>query len=106
MDENSNYNHEEPIEEIPAENVAIEFELGGAQPASDHLDDPLTNPAIESCPSPSFESLQHEETASDIYNQGLDEEDGKHELGSCDCRSECKFNTGSSYKYAEYGYSS
>jgi hypothetical protein len=26
-------------------------------------------------------------------------------FGSCDCRSECNFNTGSSYKYADYGYS-
>ena len=26
-------------------------------------------------------------------------------FGSCDCRSECKYNTGASYKYADYGYS-
>lgn len=26
-------------------------------------------------------------------------------FGSCDCRSECKYNTGASYKYANYGYS-
>jgi hypothetical protein len=26
-------------------------------------------------------------------------------FGSCDCRSECNFNTGASYKYADYGYS-
>lgn len=26
-------------------------------------------------------------------------------FGSCDCRSECKYNTGESYKYANYGYS-
>jgi hypothetical protein len=25
--------------------------------------------------------------------------------GSCDCRSECKYNTGDSSKYANYGYS-
>lgn len=26
-------------------------------------------------------------------------------FGSCDCRSECKYNTGATYKYADYGYS-
>lgn len=26
-------------------------------------------------------------------------------FGSCDCRSECTYNTGASYKYADYGYS-
>lgn len=26
-------------------------------------------------------------------------------FGSCDCRSECRYNTGHSYKYADYGYS-
>ena len=25
--------------------------------------------------------------------------------GSCDCRSECKYNTGETWKYADYGYS-
>ena len=29
----------------------------------------------------------------------------KKPLESCDCRSECKYNTGYSYKYADYGYS-
>lgn len=27
------------------------------------------------------------------------------ELQSCDCRSECKYNTGHTYKSANYGYS-
>lgn len=27
------------------------------------------------------------------------------ELQSCDCRSECKYNTGHSHRYASYGYS-
>lgn len=26
-------------------------------------------------------------------------------LKSCDCRSECKYNTGHTHKYANYGYS-
>lgn len=27
------------------------------------------------------------------------------ELESCDCRSECKYNTGKTWKYSDYGYS-
>lgn len=29
----------------------------------------------------------------------------EEEFGSCDCRSECKYNTGATWKYADYGYS-
>lgn len=32
-------------------------------------------------------------------------EKNENELGSCDCRSECKYNTGESWKYSNYGYS-
>ena len=31
--------------------------------------------------------------------------DDEEELGSCSCRSECKYNTGATWKYADYGYS-
>ena len=34
-----------------------------------------------------------------------DEESSEDKLGSCDCRSECKYNTGDRSKYANYGYS-
>lgn len=34
----------------------------------------------------------------------LDNEDDQ-ELGSCDCRSECKYNTGKTWKYSDYGFS-
>lgn len=41
------------------------------------------------------------------YNQPstVETDDDDKELGSCDCRSECKYNTGSTFKYADYGYS-
>lgn len=29
----------------------------------------------------------------------------EQELGSCDCRSECKYHTGKTWKYSDYGYS-
>ncbi len=34
-----------------------------------------------------------------------EEESSEDKWGSLDCRSECKYNTGSTYKYANYGYS-
>lgn len=41
------------------------------------------------------------------YNEpsSVDASDDEKELGSCNCRSECKYNTGSTFKYADYGYS-
>ena len=33
------------------------------------------------------------------------EEETVEEFGTCDCRSECKYNTGHTHKYADYGYS-
>lgn len=46
-------------------------------------------------------SLSEEE-----LNAPIDElQDGQIELQSCDCRSECKYNTGYTHKYASYGYS-
>lgn len=37
-------------------------------------------------------------------NEPVDEVEGKV-LASCDCRSECKYNTGYTHKYSNYGYS-
>lgn len=34
-----------------------------------------------------------------------EKESSDDKWGSLDCRSECKYNTGSTYKYANYGYS-
>lgn len=42
---------------------------------------------------------------SSYYNDSDSSSNGEDELGSCDCRSECKYNTGETYKYANYGYS-
>lgn len=41
------------------------------------------------------------------YNKpsSVEASDDEKEIGSCDCRSECRYNTGSTYKYADYGYS-
>ena len=39
-------------------------------------------------------------------NAPVDEVEGENiAFKSCDCRSECKYNTGHTHKYANYGYS-
>lgn len=46
---------------------------------------------------------------SDNYNSSTTDipgnPDDEKEVGSCDCRSECKYHTGKTWKYADYGYS-
>lgn len=41
------------------------------------------------------------------YNEPsfVEKTDDEKEIGTCDCRAECRYNTGSTYKYADYGYS-
>lgn len=53
------------------------------------------------------ETTEHPSVETSHYNEpsSVEESDDEKELGSCDCRSECKYNTGSTYKYADYGYS-
>lgn len=52
--------------------------------------------------------LEPTRTDEDIYNPqtshsvNTEEEQG---LGTCDCRSECKYNTGKTWKSSDYGYS-
>ena len=38
-------------------------------------------------------------------NKPIDEAIKMPEMNSLDCRSECKYNTGDGYKYANYGFS-
>ena len=63
-----------------------------------------TNPVAEVAV-PELEPAKIDE---DIYNPqtshsaNIEEE---RELGSCDCRSECKYNTGKTWKSSDYGYS-
>lgn len=53
-------------------------------------------------PIPGSELIQSPEPESDIYNEQKNED--SDELGSCDCRSECRYNTGESGKYRDYGF--
>ena len=53
--------------------------------------------------------IEQTDTNEDLYNpktsQSVNTEE-ERELGSCDCRKECKYNTGESWKSSNYGYSS
>ena len=57
----------------------------------------------------SFEQTSIESSTVDDYNtintSTVDEPDDDNEVGSADCRSECKYTTGESYNYANWGYS-
>lgn len=57
----------------------------------------------------SVPEIEQTDTNEDLYNpktsQSVNTEE-ERELGSCDCRSECKYNTGESWKSSNYGYSS
>lgn len=56
----------------------------------------------------SVPELEPIKTNEDLYNSQTSLspsiEDEK-ELGSCDCRSECKYNTGKTWKSSDFGYS-
>ena len=49
----------------------------------------------------------HSTDVTSHYNEpsSVEDSDDEKELGSADCRSECKYNTGKTYEYADYGYS-
>lgn len=52
--------------------------------------------------------LEPTKTDGDIYNPQTSQSastEEERELGSCDCRSECKYNTGKTWKSSDYGYS-
>lgn len=76
---------EQPQVHYPTE---TELGLGGEEPiiphpevVLPHVDNPMT----------------------DHYNES--HRKGEPTFGSCDCRSECNYNTGHTHKYASYGYS-
>ena len=59
---------------------------------------------------PSVSGIETTNANEDLYNpQSLTEknvvDEDEKELGSGDCRSECKYNTGAPWKSSDYGYS-
>lgn len=49
----------------------------------------------------------HSTDVTSHYNEpsSVEDSDDEKEVGTADCRSECKYNTGKTYEYADYGYS-
>lgn len=105
MDEMNEMIHEEPVEEVTVEETVPAVEIGTEQPTIElpTEQEPIPGPEI---PTPSLsetDTVGSEDSSTEPYNQG--QKDDENELGSCDCRSECRYNTGHTYKYADYGYS-
>ena len=99
MEEELNINQESEA----VENITV-------SPQIDNPDDVIISQQIETQVKPLVIDGQDMDTPSiDEYNKVLTNEELKSEknisFGSCDCRSECKYNTGHTHKYADYGYS-
>ena len=105
MDEMNDLIHADPIEEVPVEEVIPELETGTEQVTIETPigQEPIPGPDVVTTTLSTTEVVGTDDASTDAYNQGGKEEE--NELGSCDCRSECRYNTGHTYKYADYGYS-
>lgn len=104
MDEMNEMIHEDTIE-TPMEEIVTEVGFGPEQPTvvTPIEQEPLQGPEIPTTSSlPETNTLGVDDSSTESYNQG---QEGENEIGSCDCRSECRYNTGHTYKYANYGYS-
>lgn len=94
--------HEDPTVDPSTEDITT---IGGNEPepvVSQPVQEPIPGPDPVSVPEPNV--IPGPVPAPDPYNQ-TENTDGDNEIGSCDCRSECRYNTGHTYKYADYGYS-
>lgn len=105
MDEMNDLIHEDPIEEVPVEEVIPELENGTEQVTVETPigQDPIPGPDVVTPALSTADVVGTDDASTDAYNQGG--KNDENELGSCDCRSECRYNTGHTYKYADYGYS-
>lgn len=96
--------HEDSVVDPSTEEITT---IGGNEPepiVSQPVPEPITGPDPVNIPEPNV--IPNPVQESDPYNgTGDTDEDNENELGSCDCRSECRYNTGHTYKYADYGYS-
>lgn len=94
--------HEDPtVEPSPGEIITI----GGNEPEPifpEPIQEPIPGPDPVSVPEPNV--IPDPVPSPDPYNETEKNTDGENELGSCDCRSECRYNTGESGKYRDYGF--
>lgn len=94
------YESDNPVEEY---NKMMNAKVHAALDRSDAYINEIENSGL-------YGSSNGAEVPTSIYNEDdahhIDaESDDEKEFGSCDCHSECKYNTGSIYKSANYGYS-
>lgn len=102
MDEELGLNHED----IPTDDIPLDIPQDDANVNVDVEPTPLPL-TIEGHPAPEIPTPTIEEPSTvDDYNPASNEKvEQEKELGSCDCRSECKYNTGETWKSSDYGYS-
>ena len=99
MEENDVIGMEETqIEDQPT------FEYETAQQSEGFEINTSTTDTVGNLDVPKLEPIKTDE---DIYNPQTSHSVNteERELGSCDCRSECKYNTGKTWKSSDYGYS-
>lgn len=93
------YESEDPV---AAYNEMMEAKARHAMDKADELINDIENSGLlgSSSELPDDNGTSH-------YNKPitLDTLKDDQKLGSCDCRSECNYNTGKRYMYADYGYS-
>ena len=105
MDELNEILNEDLIEDSHVEDVTSEENNGLERPLVETSKDlpPMQDQEITTPIVSGTDVTETEDTSIESYNQGQKKDE--NELGSCDCRSECRYNTGATYKYADYGYS-
>lgn len=83
----------------------LTFEQETAQQSEGFEINTSTTDTVENLTVPKLEPIKTDE---DIYNPQTSHSvntEEEQDLGSCDCRSECKYNTGKTWKSSDYGYS-
>lgn len=99
--------NEEQNEEIVEDVVDSDDTVSSTNVTDEVL--PLDTTAYESSYAASEDTTSYvgdeESTTSESNEESSDDESSEDKWGSIDCRSECKYNTGDRYKYANYGYS-
>ena len=96
--------HEDPTVDPTVEEVVTTVRSEPAPIVSQPIQEPIPGPDPVSVPEPNV--IPNPVPEPNPYNEnGNMDEDNENDLGSCDCRSECRYNTGHTYKYADYGYS-
>lgn len=94
---------ENPTMDHSPEEVTIDGGDGITTTVTQTTQEPIPGPEPIAVPEPNV--VPNPVPEPDPYNIEEPEPKPDDELGSCDCRSECRYNTGHTYKYADYGYS-